>query len=319
MKKMIMAAPKKSVLVDVPAPEITENQVLVKVKYCGVCMSEHYDWSTAKQGRAFGHEPMGVVERVGAKVTRFFPGQRVSGVALEAFAEYVAFEEKNLVHVPDNVRDEDATVEPLACLVSAASKLPVAVPGDPVAVVGTGYMGLGMIALFKAMGAGRIIAVDVREEALENARRFGATEAYLPHQIPKGYLAPMSDIFGGGLPVVSEWGETDESLRIAGEMTQVDGILGIGAYHTGGNRSVDMQLWNVKALTAISTHERKEDFLMRCCQSAMDLLSSGLWQFTGLNTRIYGLDEFDQAHRDLEEKPDNVVKLLVDCTKWEKQ
>ena len=56
------------------------------------------------------------------------------------------------VHVPDCLKDEDAISEPLACMLSAAMKLPIETLGDPVAVVGCGYMGLGMISLFRAMG-----------------------------------------------------------------------------------------------------------------------------------------------------------------------
>ena len=51
-------------------------------------------------------------------------------------------------------------------MLSAATKMPPTIPGDRVAVVGTGYMGLGMVSLFKVMGYGDIVAIDLREEAL---------------------------------------------------------------------------------------------------------------------------------------------------------
>ena len=71
MKKLIMEGPKRSKIVDVPISEITEpDMILVKNRYCGVCMSEHYDWSTAEKGRSFGHEPMGRVVAVGSAVKR---------------------------------------------------------------------------------------------------------------------------------------------------------------------------------------------------------------------------------------------------------
>ncbi len=316
MKKLIMDGPRKSILIDVPVPVPGDHQVLVKIKYCGVCMSEHHDWAVASRGRVFGHEPMGVVEKVGKDVTEFKPGDRVTGLGLEAFTEYLLFTPDKLVHVPHNVKDEDATAEPLSCLISAASKVPLTLPGDTVAVVGTGYMGLGMVSLLKLRGAGKVIAVDVREEALENAKRFGATECYLPHQVPKEYLASWSDIWTGGVSIVTEWAGTNESLKLAGEMTKIDGFLGIGAYHTGGNRMVDIQLWNVKAISAVSLHERKDPFQIKCCQHAMELLSSGQWKFTNVNTRIYGLHEFDQAQQDLDVKPGNMIKAIIDCTKW---
>lgn len=316
MKKLMMTGPKTSTLIDAPIPEPKGGEILVKVKYNGVCMSEHDDWLVAHNGRFFGHEPMGHVVKWGPGVEGFAEGDRVTGLSLESFAEYAIFKVEHATHVPDGVSDEDAPGEPLSCLVSAASKTPVAVPGDTVAVVGAGYMGLGMISLFKTKGAGRIIAVDIREEALGNAMRYGATEAYFPHEIPKEYLAPMSDIYTGGVAVVSEWAGNDEALKTAGLMTKIDGMLAIGAYHTGGNRSVDMQLWNMKAISAVSTHERKEDFQMRCCRQGLAMLASGQWQFTNLNTKIYGLNEFDKAHMDIETKPDNMIKALIDCTKW---
>ena len=47
-----------------------------------------------------------------------------------------------MAHVPDSLKDEDAISEPLACLLSAAMKLPVETLGDTVAVVGCGYMAI---------------------------------------------------------------------------------------------------------------------------------------------------------------------------------
>ena len=55
MKKLVMEGPKKAKIVDVPVPEISERkEVLIKNRYCGVCMSEYFDWSTAKEGMSFG-------------------------------------------------------------------------------------------------------------------------------------------------------------------------------------------------------------------------------------------------------------------------
>lgn len=116
------------------------------------------------------------------------PGDRVTGLGGGAFKEYIVMQAEKTVHVPDCLKDEDAISEPLACLLSAAMKLPIETLGDPVAVVGCGYMGLGMISLFRAMGYGKITAIDKRPEALENALRFGATEVFTPDTIPEEYI-----------------------------------------------------------------------------------------------------------------------------------
>lgn len=318
MKKIVMQGPGRSALVDVPDLTPGPEEVLVKLRYCGVCMSEHHYWQTAGQGMTFGHEPMGTVAALGENVRGFQIGDRVTGLAQEAFAEYVLFHQSLVIPVPDNVADEDAVAEPLSCLVSAATKIPVVMPGDPVAVVGVGYMGLGFLSLLKMKGAGPIIAVDLRKEALDNALAFGATEVYYPKDVPAKYLCRFDDIWStdNGIRVVTEWAGTNEALNLAAEMTHVDGLLGIGSYHTGGPRSCDIQLWNAKALDVVSTHERKDPFQIECCRRSMEMLSTGQWNYQRLKTKVYALSEFDEAQRALDTKPDGMIKALVDCTKY---
>ena len=145
MKQMVMTGPKKSKIIEVPIPEITEDEMLVRVTLTGMCHSEWYPWATAKEGDLLGHESIGVVEKIGVNVTGFQVGDRVTGLGGGAYREYIVVEPKKMAHVPDGLKDEDAISEPLACLLSAAMKLPVETLGDTVAVVGCGYMGLGAI------------------------------------------------------------------------------------------------------------------------------------------------------------------------------
>ena len=49
MKKLIMEGPKKSKITDVPIPKINDDEILVKVRYTGMCHSEFYPWTTAKK------------------------------------------------------------------------------------------------------------------------------------------------------------------------------------------------------------------------------------------------------------------------------
>src|SRR5574344_2286569 len=138
MKKIVMVGPRKSEVVDCDIPAIGENQMLVRVTYTGMCHSEWYPWSIAQRGEEFGHETVGVVEKVGAKVREFAPGDRVTGLGGGGYREFIVMEPGKVCRVPDNLSDVDAIVEPLACLFSTAVKMRPAVPGDPIAVVGTG-------------------------------------------------------------------------------------------------------------------------------------------------------------------------------------
>ena len=114
MKKIVMEEPGKSKIVEVEIPKINENQLLVKVRYTGICHSELYPWSVAQAGQTFGHEPMGTVVEVGKNVKGFQVGDRVSGLG-GGYAEYIVMDPIITVHIPDNVADEDAVVEPHSC------------------------------------------------------------------------------------------------------------------------------------------------------------------------------------------------------------
>lgn len=327
MRQIIMKGPRKSEVVDVKMPKITADQLLVKVTYTGMCHSEWYPWSTAAAGEEFGHETVGVVVEAGRNVTGFKAGDRVTGLGGGGYKEYIVMEPEKTCHVPENLADVDAIVEPLACLLSAAVKMPVTTLGDSIAVVGTGYMGLGMVSLFKAMGYGDIVAIDKRPEARSNALKFGATEVYAPEELPEAYRLDWhaigkpdltrdghkTDIFGIGFPNVMEFTGTEDGLRLAGELVCAHGRLGIGGYHNDGPRTLDYKLWNFKAMDTINCHERRIMYEAGLCKRCLMLLSRGIWKFTGVTNHIYEMEEFDKANEDMEAHANGFIKGAVKC------
>ena len=321
MRQMIMAGPKKSTIIEVPIPSYTDDEMLVKVTLTGMCHSEWYPWATAKEGDILGHESVGVVAEVGKNVKGFKVGDRVTGLGGGAYKEYIVVSPQKMAHVPDSLKDEDAISEPLACILSAAMKLPCQTLGDTVAVVGCGYMGLGTIACFKAMGYGNIIAVDKRREALENAKKFGATETYTPEELPEMYISTFetmgkadltrsgdnAGVFAPGIPTVMEFTGTEDGLQLAGDMVKAHGRLGIGGYHNDGMRSIHFMLWNFQAFTAINCHERRIMYEADLCKRCMELLDKGIWKFTGV-TKIYDMKDFDKVSEMMELHTDNFIK-----------
>lgn len=327
MKKLIMSGPRKSQIIDVDIPKISDNEILVKVKYTGMCHSEWYPWTVAKPGEEFGHETMGYVADVGRNVKGFKIGDRVTGLGGGGYKEYIVMEPQKTMLIPENIKDEDAIVEPLACLMSVGSRMMPNILDDEIAVVGTGYMGLGMIALFRAMGYGKIVAVDLREEARENALKYGADEVYHPDELPpyyylnwKNWDSPdlkrdghKTDIFHMGFQNVMEFTGTPDGLALAADMTCAHGRLGIGGYHNDALRTVDFKLWNMKALDMINCHERRIEFETELCRRGLDLISKGIWKFTGATNHIYSLEEFDKAQEDMENHTNNFIKGAVKC------
>lgn len=316
MKKIVTNIPRHSEIIEVPMREIKDNEILIRLKYVGVCMSEHYAWCHAKNS-SFGHEPMGIVEKVGKNVTDYKVGDRVSGLWGDTLpggggmSEYaVAVQGGSVFVLPDNVPDEDLILEPLACMISAVSKAKVNLPGMEVCVVGCGYMGCGAISLLKMRGA-IVHAVDIRPESRENAKKYGGADYVYSVEEAQKMLADGFE----GFEVVMEWGETDESLDLAIHLTKQCGQLCIGAYHTGASRAVNMQLLNVRAIDCLSTHPRELDLTRRCAELAAKLLSEGRWNYRGLPTMIYPMDQFDRAQAEMDTKYGHHMKALIDMTK----
>ena len=322
MKQLVMKGPRHSVVTEFPDLTLRPGMLLVKVKYTGLCMSDWHPWDDAHEGMKLGHEPVGTVAAIGEDVCGFKLGDRVSGLSSTAtYAEYCLMDAKLTVHVPDDVSDEDAVAEPLGCLVSAAGKTRPRKAGDTMVVVGTGYMGLGIVSLYRMMGAGEIIAVDPRAEARENALAMGATVAYHPDEVPDLYRF-TEFIVGGpgpqktGFPIVQEFAGTEEALRLAGDMTAINGTLGIGGWHQGGDRVLDIRQWGWKGLTAINTHERDSLYQIECCKNALEMIRTRRWPFVGMSRNIYALNEFDKANIDMENKPAGFIKALIRCSDY---
>lgn len=325
MKQIVMEAPKKSKIIEVDLPKINDEQLLVKVSYTGMCHSEWYPWTIATKGQVFGHESVGVVAACGKNVTGFSVGDRVTGLGGGGYKEYIVMEPKKTFKVPDNLETADAIGEPLACIMSVAERIDTGKIGDRIAVVGCGYMGLGLISLLKARGYADIVAVDKREIALENARRFGATETYLPENLPDNYKlnwenwrkpdltrdGHLTDIFNMGFKTVVEFAGTEDALQLAGEMVSAHGTLGIGGYHNDEYRTLDFRLLNIKAVKMFNCHERRIEYEATLLDRALKLLSSGQWKFTGVTNHIYSAEEFDKANYDMESHKDNFIKGAV--------
>lgn len=327
MKQLIMEGPAKSKVIEVDIPKINDDQILVKVAYTGMCHSEWHPWLTAKAGQTFGHETVGFIADKGRNVTDFSIGDRVTGLGGGGYKEYIVMEPRKVCKVPDNMETLDAIAEPLACIMSGAERIDTGLLGDKIAVVGAGYMGLGLISLLRARGYADVIAVDKRDIALENAKRFGATECYRPEELPASYKLDWenwnkpdltrdghkTDIFNTGLKTVVEFSGTPSGLDLAGKMVCAHGTLGIAGYHNDGPRTLDFKLLNMKAITMYNCHERRIDYEATLCRRALALISQGQWKFTGVTNHIYTLEEFDKANRDMESHKDNFIKGAITC------
>ncbi|HEU4753060.1 MAG TPA: galactitol-1-phosphate 5-dehydrogenase [Armatimonadota bacterium] len=215
MKALLLKEYCQLEVTDVPAPQIGDDDVLVRVRACGICGSDvhGYDGSSGRRvpPLVMGHEASGVVAAVGKNVTRFKEGDRVTfdstvycgkchfcrhgkvnlcdnrnvlGVSTGeyrrhgAFAEYVAVPQHITYKLPDSFPFEHAAlIESVSIAVHAVGRAPVRL-GDTGVVVGTGMIGLLVLQALKRAGCTRVYAVDIDDYKLDRARELGADEGF---------------------------------------------------------------------------------------------------------------------------------------------
>jgi len=213
MKAQVFYEKENMKLEDVPVPEMTEIDVLVKVKNVGICGSDvsyYFGWSpvdtpSGKGPIILGHEFTGEVVEVGkipAQLGLFKSGDRVVvnpvqncnacyacakgethmcgnisvlGVTTDgAFAKYCSSKYTGLFKLPENISyEEGAFIEPMACAVQGMRRLDIK-PGQFVSVFGPGPIGMMMVQMAKALGAGKVALIGTRDYRLEPGKNFGA-------------------------------------------------------------------------------------------------------------------------------------------------
>jgi threonine dehydrogenase-like Zn-dependent dehydrogenase len=314
MKYSQLVGPRTSELVEATTPEPGYGEVLVAIKMCGVCASELHPWMDEQPAypRRMGHEPAGVVSAVGPGVTRFKPGDRVTGLLIPSYADFGIAPEESLLSIPDDLPFELALGEPLACLVNAQRRTRVEL-ADRVALIGLGFMGVGLLQLLKLRGPREIIAIDPRAEARALALELGADTAYAPDEVPDELLltswANWEKPFG--VDVAIEASGTQPGLTLAGKLVKAHGVLSILGFHQGGARQVDVELWNWKAIDVVNAHVRRHADLMESMRMGLDLIAAGKFSFAPLVTHRFKLETLDQAFTALAEKPEGFVKSVV--------
>jgi len=218
MLAAVLKAFGRMVVEDVPTPQPGMGEVLVKVEACGICQTDYKAFLGKRDNVTFpkilGHEPAGIVAKVGAGVSSFKEGDEVivqpagfcgmcpfcrsgmehccesrftlGGDGAEdirngAFAEYLVQNATSVFHKPKGLSFEAAALtEPLAGSWKGLIRYSQLRVGEDVVIIGTGSIGMLVLMLAAKAGAGTVIAIDISDYALGNAMRLGATHSINP-------------------------------------------------------------------------------------------------------------------------------------------
>ncbi len=327
---------------EVPAPQIErEDEVLVRIRMVGVCGSDLHYFTSGRIGAALvdfpfviGHEAAGEVEAVGAGVTRVRPGERIAidparscghcdqclshrentcrslrflgapGQLPGCLCERVVLREAQCYPLPAGMSFEQATLsEPLAVGIYAVERagLPA---GAHAAILGAGPIGLSVLHVLRARGAGPLYVTEKIAARLAYARQLQPRWAGNPEQedieVEIARIAPLQ------MDVVFECTGTQEALN-----------QGIRLLKPGGRLVLIGIPEENEILLPIHELRRKEIDLLNirrqayCTGKAIDLLAHGQVRMEAMATHHFPLGQSAEAFRLVAARADGVIKAMI--------
>jgi L-iditol 2-dehydrogenase len=337
MKQVELYAPESIRLIETPRPSPGADEILVATAIVGVCGSDLH----AYHGRhpfirlpvVPGHEFAGTVVEVGSDVDGFVPGQRVTVEpslvcghcynctlgryniceqlqvigcqTTGAMGEYITVPAAKTILLPEDVTwDQAALAEPLAVGVHAVRVAQIS-PGADVLILGAGTIGLMTLQAAKALGAGRVMVTDLRQDRLSLALKLGADEAFDPTKTD--LAARLGESLGpqradAVIECVGVAATAREAIRVARKGTR---IVLAGVFEE--EVSVNLGLVQDRELELVGTlMYTDDDFGM-----ALEMLRDGRAVAEPLITHRFSLEQAALAFATADSR-ENVLKVLIE-------
>jgi 2-desacetyl-2-hydroxyethyl bacteriochlorophyllide A dehydrogenase len=330
VRAVAFAGAERVEVVEKPEPElVADDDAIVRIRASGVCGSDlhiYHGRVRVEEGFTIGHEFVGDVVATGPAVTSVAPGDRVLGCfqvacgtcwfcrralfhkcersrtfghgsglgdlqGTQAEFALVPFANLALRRAPDGLSDDVALFagDVMGTAYHAVTDGGVQ-PGDVVAVLGLGPVGLCAVQCALHAGAARVIAIDTVEDRLALARTFGADPVHLTEEDPRA--AAKATTAGRGVDVAIDCVGDPRALELAIRLARTCGTVQcVGVY--AERADVHMGLAWIKALTIRTGHAN----VIRHLDPVLELLASGRLDPSPLVTARMPLDEAPEAYR----------------------
>ncbi|WP_302081334.1 zinc-dependent alcohol dehydrogenase family protein [Salinibaculum rarum] len=327
-----------------PDPEIeVPTDAVVRVTHTAVCGSDlwfyrgHRDYD---EGAPVGHEPMGIVEEVGADVTSVQPGDRVlapfsiscgecefcrkglqtscvdgdtwAGEQDGAQAEVVRtpHADGTLVRVPDRYADDEDVLEsllPLTDVMCTGHHAAISAgveAGDTAIVVGDGAVGLCGVLAARRLGAERIIAMGHHEDRLELASELGATETISARG--EAAIEAATELTNGGANHVMECVGAASSMETAVEVARDGGTVGYVGVPEGVTDAAFLDTAFGKNVTVTGGIAPVRSYI----EELMADVLQGTLDPSPVFTKTVALEDVPEGYRAMDER--EAIKVLVE-------
>lgn len=334
MKVAFVKSPYQFEVKDVPIPEISENEALIRVKACGICGTDlHIAKGEAKDWESFGHEVSGIVERVGSCVTEAKVGDKVVlesgsfcrtcstcrngrvdlcnnapniiGGKYKGFAEYIVAPRNCLIPF-DGIDFAEATlIEPMGVALDLFYTTDIKI-NDDVLVIGLGPIGLMAMKLAKMAGARNIYCAARSGSAarIELAKKWGATNVILTDKVS---LEEYPFARGGvdKIMITAPPSTIPEALKVA-NIGAIVSFLGI-EYGPKGIISFDANDFHFKKLQLRASFAAPALWFPRC----IEIVKSGAMNIKELVSHTFLLDDIESAMLKARDDKTSTVKMVM--------
>jgi threonine dehydrogenase-like Zn-dependent dehydrogenase len=323
-------------LIEMDVPTVSANHVLLRVNSISICGTDLHELEGKVPvilPRIPGHDFSGTIVEVGKDVHGFEAGHRVvvkpsfpcyacpackAGffescpdtrlIGLNSdgcFREFIAVPAANLILMPEQVSFEAASIlEPFTVGLNTFRKLKMDV-GESITILGQGPIGLGVTRIAALSGAGRICAVDVRDNVLKIAQEFGATETV--NIAGENALEKIMKTTGGPTDIVIETAGASASVAILPALVKKGGkVVNIGIFK--GIGAIPIEAIVAKGLTIIGVggNGGKGKY-----EIALRLVEKGAIEPTRLITHRFPFGESLEAFAIAGDKSNNSIKVVV--------
>lgn len=326
-------------LTDIPIEDPGPGEVQVRVESVGVCGSDLHAYSEGAVGSmpnvypmVLGHEPAGTVVKTGPGVTGLAPGDRgalepalycyhcefclsghhnvcanirfLSNPNLPGFfRELVNLPVSNFLPIPKSMSFDEATLaEPLAIALHSL-RLALIRPGETVAVIGAGPIGLMTIAALRATGASRVWAIEPLPHRRELAKEIGADVVLEPGDALNEILTETSK---RGVDCAIDCAAGEYTTGQAIQLARNAGRVALTGIHSTPFVSMDGSTMRRKELTIFNVRRSNHE-----SQEALDLLQAHPDWFAPTLTHTRDLDHIEDAFAIASQYRDGVGKMIV--------
>jgi L-iditol 2-dehydrogenase len=339
MQAAELTAPLTFRFIDMPIEDPGPGEVQVRIEAVGVCGSDLHAYTEGAIGSTpnvypmvLGHEPAGRIVKRGAGVSGLATGDRgalepalycyhcefcLSGYHNVCanirflsnphhpgfFRELVNLPVANFLPIPTGMSfSEAALAEPLAIAMHSL-RLASIRPGETVAVIGAGPIGLLTIAALRAAKAGRIWAVEPLAHRRELARGIGADAALEPAEAVREILKGTGQ---RGVDCAIDCAAGEHTTNQAVQLTRSAGRVALTGIHSTPNVSMDGSAMRRKELTIFNVRRSNHE-----TQEALDLLQACAEWFAPLLTHTREIERIDEAFAIASRYRDGVGKMIV--------